>query len=112
MEHKILVRYTKKNSLNIADISCTSFFPSKNLGSFGDGGAIFTNDKNIYKKISILRNHGQTKYSYTSTHIGLNSRIGTIQASILMEKLKKFNQKLKIKLSFIRNIKIFFKKIK
>ena len=50
MEHKILVRYTKKSSLNIADISCTSFFPSKNLGSFGDGGAIFTNDKTFIKK--------------------------------------------------------------
>ena len=104
--------YKKKNSLNIADISCTSFFPSKNLGSFGDGGAIFTNDKNIYKKISILRNHGQTKYSYTSTHIGLNSRIGTIQASILMEKLKKIQPKIKNQIKLYQKYQNFFQKNK
>ena len=64
------------------------FFPSKNLGSFGDGGAIFTNDNLIYKKIIMLRNHGQIKYSITSSGHGLNSRLGSIQAAILLEKLK------------------------
>ena len=84
----------KKNSCNIADMTITSFFPSKTLGSYGDGGAIFTNNKKIFEKIKNLRNHGQQSYSI-SKMIGLNSRIGTIQASILLEKIKKLNFKIK-----------------
>ena len=84
-----------KNSLNVADISCTSFFPSKNLGAYGDGGAVFSNKKKFIKTIYKLRNHGQSKYSIASTdRPGLNSRIGTIQASILLEKLKKIKSKI------------------
>lgn len=81
-----------ENACNIADISCTSFFPTKNLGCFGDGGAIFTNNNKIAKKIKMLRNHGQKSYN-KSNFIGLNSRIGSIQASILLEKVKDLNKK-------------------
>lgn len=103
-------KYKKKNSLNIADISCTSFFPTKNLGSFGDGGAIFTNNKDIYNKILILRNHGQIKYSYTSNKVGLNSRLGSLQASILIEKLKKINFKLQNQIKLYKRYEKFFHK--
>jgi UDP-2-acetamido-2-deoxy-ribo-hexuluronate aminotransferase len=103
--------YNKKSSLNIADISCTSFFPTKNLGSFGDGGAIFTNDKNIYDKIIILRNHGQKKYSYGDLP-GLNSRLGTIQASILIEKLRTIKLKLAKQIKLYKNYQEFFLKNK
>ncbi len=102
--------FEKKNSLNIADISCTSFFPSKNLGSFGDGGAIFTNNLNIYKKIQSLRNHGQVKYSITATGPGLNSRLGSIQASILLEKLKHLKVKIKNQIELYKNYQNFFLK--
>ena len=81
-----------KSACNIADISCTSFFPTKNLGCFGDGGAIFTNNKKIAQKIKMLRNHGQKTYNNTN-FVGLNSRLGSIQASILLEKLKELKKK-------------------
>lgn len=68
-------------------IGCTSFFPSKNLGCFGDGGAIFTGDEELAKKICMIANHGQkTKYHHEC--IGVNSRLDTIQAAILNVKLK------------------------
>lgn len=71
----------------IGHIGCTSFFPSKNLGCFGDGGAIFTNDEELGTKIKMIANHGQPK-QYTHDVIGVNSRLDAIQAAILLEKLK------------------------
>lgn len=71
----------------IGDIGCTSFYPSKNLGAYGDGGAIFTNDETLAKKLSIIANHGQTKRYYHDI-IGCNSRLDSIQAAILNIKLK------------------------
>jgi dTDP-4-amino-4,6-dideoxygalactose transaminase len=66
---------------------CFSFFPAKNLGCFGDGGMITTNDEDVYKNIKILRNHGQRDKYFTQTH-GFNSRLDTIQAAVLSVKLK------------------------
>ncbi len=86
--------YKNKNSLNIADISCTSFFPSKNLGSFGDGGAIFTNDKEIYEIGYSAHIHGMGKNRYDYERIGMNARMSTIQAAILLEKLEIFPKEL------------------
>ncbi len=102
--------FENTNSLNIADISCTSFFPSKNLGSFGDGGAIFTNNKKIFEKLLRLRNHGQLKYSITSSSPGLNSRLGSIQASILLEKLKGINAKINNQIKLYSKYQNFFLK--
>ena len=62
--------YYDKKSCNISKIACTSFFPSKPLGCFGDGGAVFTNDKTLYEKISSIRLHGQIK-RYEHRYIGL-----------------------------------------
>ena len=77
----------KARAGTIGDIGTTSFFPSKNLGCFGDGGAIFTNDDVLAEKLQMIANHGQIK-KYHHECIGLNSRLDTIQAAILNVKLK------------------------
>ena len=79
----------KAGSMGIA--GCTSFFPSKNLGCYGDGGAIFTNDDNLAQKMRIIANHGM-KVRYHYDLIGMNSRLDTIQAAILKEKLRYLDQ--------------------
>ncbi len=71
----------------MGDIGTTSFFPSKNLGCFGDGGAIFTNDQKLAAAIQMIANHGQ-KVKYYHDSIGVNSRLDTLQAAILNVKLK------------------------
>lgn len=76
----------KKKAGTIGNIGCTSFFPSKNLGCYGDGGAIFTNDDNLAEQIRFITNHGM-KVRYHHDMIGVNSRLDTIQASILRVKL-------------------------
>jgi dTDP-4-amino-4,6-dideoxygalactose transaminase len=75
----------------IGDIGCTSFFPSKNLGCFGDGGAIVTRDANIADKMRMIANHGQSKRYYHDM-VGCNSRLDSIQAAVLNVKLKHLNQ--------------------
>jgi len=75
----------------IGHIGCTSFFPSKNLGCFGDGGAIFTNDDQLASKIRMIANHGQSR-RYYHDEIGVNSRLDSIQAAILQIKLKHLDQ--------------------
>lgn len=75
-----------KKAGTIGNIGCTSFFPSKNLGCYGDGGAIFTNDEELANKIRIVANHGQTK-QYHHDHVGVNSRLDAIQAAVLRVKL-------------------------
>jgi dTDP-4-amino-4,6-dideoxygalactose transaminase len=75
-----------KQTGTIGNIGCTSFFPSKNLGCMGDGGAIITNNFNIAKRIRMIANHGQ-KIKYNHEIIGINSRLDTLQASVLNIKL-------------------------
>ncbi|ARJ55809.1 DegT/DnrJ/EryC1/StrS family aminotransferase [Campylobacter cuniculorum] len=82
-----------RKSCSIAQISCTSFFPSKPLGAYGDGGAIFVNDDDLAQKIRILLNHGQTQ-RYKHEFIGINARLDTLQAAILNVKLKHFQKEL------------------
>jgi dTDP-4-amino-4,6-dideoxygalactose transaminase len=77
----------KKKTGTIGHIGCTSFYPSKNLGAYGDGGAIFTNDEVLGLKIKKIANHGQEK-KYVHGLIGCNSRLDSIQAVILDVKLK------------------------
>jgi UDP-2-acetamido-2-deoxy-ribo-hexuluronate aminotransferase len=75
----------------IGHIGCTSFFPSKNLGCYGDGGALMTNDDTLAQKMRMIANHGQEKKYYHKV-LGCNSRLDTIQAAILNIKLKNLNQ--------------------
>lgn len=88
--------YTFKNGTTaktgtIGHIGCTSFYPSKNLGAYGDAGALFTNDTELAQKITTIANHGQ-QIKYTSNIIGVNSRLDAIQAHILNTKLKHLNK--------------------
>ena len=70
----------------LADIGCLSFFPSKNLGCYGDGGAVLTNDEELYRKMRMISNHGSEK-KYHNEIVGVNSRLDTLQAAILKVKL-------------------------
>ena len=74
----------------IGHIGCTSFFPSKNLGCFGDGGAMCTNDDDLAEKIRMIANHGQSKRYYHDT-VGCNSRLDSIQAAVLRIKLRQLD---------------------
>lgn len=85
--------YKGKKSCNLSDIGCTSFFPAKPLGCFGDGGAVFTNDDMLADKIRSLRIHGQTK-RYHHKYIGMGGRMDTIQAAILRVKLRHYENDL------------------
>lgn len=82
---------TKKKTGTIGHIGTTSFYPSKNLGAFGDGGAIFTNDEELAAKMKMIANHGQSKKYYHDL-VGCNSRLDTIQAAILNIKLKHLDE--------------------
>lgn len=87
--------YKGRSVGNIGDMSTTSFFPAKPLGGYGDGGAIFTNDDELASIIKSLRIHGQGVDKYDNTRIGINGRLDTIQAAILIEKLKIFPEEIK-----------------
>ena len=81
---------TQKQTGTIGHIGCTSFFPSKNLGCYGDGGAIMTNDDDLAQKLKMITNHGQS-VKYQHRILGCNSRLDTLQAAILNVKLKHLN---------------------
>jgi len=78
---------TNQKAGTIGHIGTTSFYPSKNLGAYGDGGAIFTNDEELGLKLKMIANHGQ-KVRYHHSMVGCNSRLDSIQAAILDVKLK------------------------
>ncbi len=80
----------KKKAGTIGTVGCTSFFPSKNLGCYGDGGAIFTNDDALAKSIRMIANHGQSVLYYHDS-IGVNSRLDSIQAAVLRIKLRELD---------------------
>ena len=79
---------------NFGDVSATSFFPAKPLGCYGDGGAIFTNDDNLAEIMQSIRVHGSGKDKYENIRLGVNGRLDTMQAAILLEKLRIFDHEL------------------
>jgi len=88
--------YKSKKSCNLTTIACTSFFPSKPLGCYGDGGAIFTNDEDLAKVMRQIARHGQDK-RYHHIRVGINSRLDTLQAAILLAKLEIFPEELELR---------------
>jgi len=87
---------------NFGDITTTSFFPAKPLGCYGDGGAIFTGDDELAEIITSIKLHGKGRQKYDNVRIGLNSRLDTIQAAILIEKLKIFPKELLLRNSIAK----------
>ena len=108
-------RINNKMIGSISDTTCFSFFPGKNLGAFGDGGAVTTNNKKLYNIIKSLRNYGESVFEnlkdrkYKNTYKGVNSRMDEIQAAILIDKLKDYSkyQKVREKIAsfYLKNIK-------
>jgi len=82
---------TVKKTGSIGHIGCTSFFPSKNLGCYGDGGAIFTDDDALANRLKMIANHGQSRRYYHDV-VGCNSRLDSIQAAVLNVKLKRLDE--------------------
>ena len=106
-----LGKYKNKYAGTIGDIGCFSFFPTKNLGAFGDAGAIITNNFKIYKKIKMIFNHGGLKKNQHLVN-GINSRLDNIQALILMLKLKNLKKEVQLRRLKARNYDILFSQIK
>lgn len=88
--------YKGRRSCNLTTIACTSFFPSKPLGCYGDGGAIFTNDDELAKVMRQIARHGQDR-RYHHIRVGVNSRLDTLQAAILLSKLEIFAEEIELR---------------
>lgn len=88
--------YKGRRSCNLTTIGCTSFFPSKPLGAYGDGGAIFTNDNELAVALRQIARHGQER-RYHHVRVGVNSRLDTLQAAILLPKLDLLEQELALR---------------
>ncbi|MGF6348664.1 DegT/DnrJ/EryC1/StrS family aminotransferase [Variovorax sp. W2I14] len=85
--------YKGRKSCNLSTIACASFFPSKPLGCYGDGGAIFTNDDELAKVMRQIARHGQDR-RYHHIRVGVNSRLDTLQAAVLLAKLEIFDDEI------------------
>ena len=100
--------YKNQKVCSLGDIACLSFFPSKNLGGFGDGGMVVTNNETLSEKLRQVGNHGQDK-KYSHKYIGINGRLDTLQAAILRVKLKYLNQWIEQRIKhaeyYIQNLK-------
>lgn len=88
--------YKGKRSCNLTTIACTSFFPSKPLGCYGDGGAMFTNDDELAVVLRQISRHGQDR-RYHHVRVGVNSRLDTLQAAILLAKLELFEKEVSLR---------------
>jgi UDP-2-acetamido-2-deoxy-ribo-hexuluronate aminotransferase len=87
-------QYEGKRACSMGDIGCTSFFPAKPLGCYGDGGMCFTDDKNLAETMRSLSVHGQGSHKYENVRIGINGRLDTFQAAILLAKFGIFDQEI------------------
>ncbi len=95
-----------RKSASWGDAAATSFFPAKPLGCYGDGGAIFTNDSNLDTLLRSIRMHGQGEERYDNVRIGINGRLDSIQAAVLLAKMKIFDKELVLR----NNVAAYYKK--
>ncbi len=103
--------YKGKRSCGLSTIGCTSFFPTKPLGCYGDGGAIFTDDENLAKAMDQIHRHGQDR-RYHHIRMGLNSRLDTLQAAVLLAKITKFDEEIRRREEVGKRYTSLFKDIK
>jgi UDP-2-acetamido-2-deoxy-ribo-hexuluronate aminotransferase len=89
--------YKGRKACSLAHAAATSFFPAKPLGCYGDGGAIFTNDKPFFELLGSLRVHGQGQDKYENVRIGINGRMDTIQAAIVLAKMEIFSEEVELR---------------
>lgn len=89
--------YKGSKTCSHGDVAGTSFFPAKPLGCYGDGGAIFTNDDSIAEKLRSIRVHGQGGHKYDNVRIGINGRMDTMQAAVVLEKLTIFDEEIELR---------------
>ena len=103
--------YDNQKVGNLCEVTATSFFPAKPLGCYGDGGAIFTNDEEIYEIANSSHVHGMGKSRYEYDRIGMNARMSTIQAAILLEKLEIFPGEIKKRQVVVDNYNKYLSKL-
>jgi dTDP-4-amino-4,6-dideoxygalactose transaminase len=102
-------KWNGKNAFSVGDLSITSFFPTKNLGGYGDGGMIFTNNEDLANKIRKLRVHGSAR-KYYHDEVGFNSRLDEVQAAILRIKLKHLDEYIENRINVAKKYDELFKK--
>jgi UDP-2-acetamido-2-deoxy-ribo-hexuluronate aminotransferase len=89
--------YHGRKTCSLSDIACTSFFPAKPLGAYGDGGMCFTQDEHLAEVMRSVRNHGQGVDKYENVRIGINGRLDTLQAAILLAKFEIFSEEIELR---------------
>jgi len=89
--------YKGKRAGSLADVAGTSFFPAKPLGTYGDGGMVFTDDQELYQKLLSIRVHGQGTDKYNNVRIGINGRLDTLMAAILLPKVDIFEEEISLR---------------
>jgi UDP-2-acetamido-2-deoxy-ribo-hexuluronate aminotransferase len=104
--------YKGRRAGSLGHVAATSFFPAKPLGAYGDGGAVFTNDDALHEKMLSIRVHGQGPDKYTNVRIGLNARLDSIQAAILLEKFNLYPEEIELRQhvadTYTRTIKKYY----
>lgn len=94
--------YKDKMACSLGDIGCTSFFPAKPLGCYGDGGMCFTNDDHLAEVMESIRVHGKGGHKYDNVRVGINGRLDTLQAAILLAKFDIFPQEVELRQNVVR----------
>ena len=92
-------RCRQKKACSLSEVAAASFFPAKPLGCYGDGGMIFTDDQSLYDTLLSIRSHGKGTHKYDNVRLGLNGRLDTLQAAILLAKLEIFDREIELRQS-------------
>lgn len=104
-------KYNGKRSCNLSHIGCTSFFPAKPLGCYGDGGAVFTNDDQLADLMASIRIHGMGEHRYHHTRLGINGRLDSIQCAVITAKLTRYPWEIDQRNRLAQNYNLRFKEL-